>query len=186
MATVSTARATLDDLYRVEGKAELIGGKVVELMASGWQPNRIAKRIVRSLDDYAEARGQGEAFGDGLGYAVPELPSGRESFCPDASFHDGPPPVNRMRFIDGSPTFAVDVRSEDDYGPAAEAEMAAKRDDYFQAGTKVVWDVDPVAEEVRVYRADTPTTPTVYRPGQAAEAEPAVPGWKVDVAWVFG
>jgi hypothetical protein len=41
MATVPTARATLDDLYRVEGKAELIGGKVVELPASGWKPSRV-------------------------------------------------------------------------------------------------------------------------------------------------
>ena len=57
---------------------------------------------------------------------------------------------------------------------------------YFQAGTKVVWDVDPVAEEVRVYRADAPITPTVYRPGQLAEAEPAVPGWTVGVTWLFG
>ena len=34
--------------------------------------------------------------------------------------------------------------------------MAAKRADYFAAGTAVVWDVDPVAELIHVYRADTP------------------------------
>ena len=51
-----------------------------------------------------------------------------------------------MRFIEGPPTFAVEVRSENDYGPAAEREMAAKRADYFEAGTLVVWDVDPDAE----------------------------------------
>lgn len=186
MATVQPARATLEDLYRVEGKAELIGGKVVELMASGRRPSRVSKRILRSLDDYAESQGRGEAFGDGLGYAIPELPSGRESFCPDASYYDGPPSTNDMRFITGPPTFAAEVRSENDYGPAAETDMATKRDDYFQAGTAVVWDVDPIAQEVRVYRATTPTTPTIYRPGETAEAEPAVPGWRVDMAWLFG
>jgi hypothetical protein len=62
MATVQPARATLDGLYRVEGKAELIGGKVVELIASGRQPSRIAKRIVRSPNFDAESRGHGEAF----------------------------------------------------------------------------------------------------------------------------
>ena len=45
-----------------------------------------------------------------------------------------------------SPTFAVEVRSEGNYGDAAEEEMAAKRADYFQAGTAVVWDVDPIAQ----------------------------------------
>ena len=39
-----------------------------------------------------------------------------------------------MRFIEGPPTLAVEVRSENDYGDAAEREMAAKRADYFAAG----------------------------------------------------
>ena len=59
-----------------------------------------------------------------------------------------------MRFIDGPPTFAVEVRSEHDYGAKAETELAAKRADYFQAGTRVVWDVDPLAKTIAVYRAD--------------------------------
>jgi len=36
----------------------------------------------------------------------------------------------------------------------------------------VVWDVDPIAECIHVYRATD-------RRGQLAEAEPAVPGWQV-------
>jgi Uma2 family endonuclease len=79
----------------------------------------------------------------------------------------------------------VEVRSEGDYGPAAEAEMAAKRADYFQAGTRVVWDVDPEAERVHAYRADDPATPTTYRRGEVADAEPAVPGWRIPVEEVF-
>ena len=38
--------------------------------------------------------------------------------------------------------------------------MAARRADYFEAGTRVVWDVDPVAEVIHVYRADRPDAPT--------------------------
>jgi Uma2 family endonuclease len=78
------------------------------------------------------------------------------------------------------------VRSEDDYGPAAEAEMAAKRRDYFAAGTQVVWDVDVLRSEgVNVYRATDPLNATVYRRGQIAEAEPAAPGWKMPVDDLF-
>jgi Uma2 family endonuclease len=90
-----------------------------------------------------------------------------------------------MRFITGPPTFAVEVRSENDYGAAAEALRAAKRDDYFIAGTQVVWDVDPDAKLIHVYRASDPDAATTYRRGDQAEAEPAVPGWRVDVAWIF-
>jgi Uma2 family endonuclease len=186
MSTTTPKRATIDDLYRVEGKAELIGGRVVHLMPTGHKPNKVAFRIARSLDDYSEATGQGEAYTDNMGFTVPELPSGRESFSPDASYYVGPLPGNPMRFIEGPPTLAVEVRSENDHGPAAEREMAAKRADYFAAGTLVVWDVDPEAELIHVYRAADPSNPVTYGRGHQAEAEPAVPGWRVDVDGVFG
>src|SRR5436190_19702668 len=144
MSVVHQARATLDDLYRTPEKAELIGGRIVRFMATGRNPSRVAGRIYRSLDDHAAQTGKGEAHPDNLGYAIPELPSGRESFSPDASYYDGPLPANLMRFIEGAPTFGAEVRSENDYGPAAEAEMADKRTDYFAAGTQVIWDVDPL------------------------------------------
>src|SRR5947207_6398638 len=90
MAQVEQARATLEDLYREPGKAELIGGSIVRFMATGHLPNRIAFRIARSLDDYSENLGRGVAYTDNIGYAVRELASGRESFSPDASYYDGP------------------------------------------------------------------------------------------------
>lgn len=61
-----------------------------------------------------------------------------------------------------------------------------KRRDYFAAGTQVVWDVDVLrTETVNVYRASEPNKPTVYRRGEAAEAEPAVPGWTMPVNDLF-
>ena len=47
----------------------------------------------------------------------------------------------------------------------------------FAAGTLVVWEVDVV----RVYRASDPERPTIYRSGDVAEAEPALPGWSMPV-----
>jgi Uma2 family endonuclease len=178
-------RATLDDLYREEGKAELIGGRIVRYMGTGYKPNQVAKRIVRSLDDFSEVSGSGNVGTDGLVYAVPELLSGRESFSPDASFYTGPLPTNLMRFIEGPPTLAVEVRSENDYGRAAERDMALKRADYFAAGSLVVWDVDPIAECIHVYRGPADEPEVTYRRGDTAEAEPAVPSWTVSLDWIF-
>src|SRR5262245_44793979 len=115
MATGIETRATVEDLYRAEGRAELIDGKVVELMASGDLPCDVGLNIAISLRQYAARAGQGIAKGDGQGYVVPELPSGRESFQPDASYHRGPRPKDRMHFIQGAPTFAVEVRSQGGY-----------------------------------------------------------------------
>jgi Uma2 family endonuclease len=185
MSSATQAAATIDDLRRVDGKAELIAGKIVQLMPTGFLPSQVAARIYRSLDDHASTSGRGVAFTDNTGYVVPELTSGRQSFSPDASYYVGPPPKDDMDFVPGPPTFAVEVRSKGDYGDAAEAEIAAKRADYFEAGTKVVWDVDPQAELIRVYQAATPDEPTVLGSGQVADAEPAVRGWRVPVDHLF-
>jgi Uma2 family endonuclease len=186
MASITQSAATIDDLYLVSEKAELIGGRIVRIMPSGDAPNSAALEIVVSLREHARRTGVGTAYTDGIGFALKTpLPNGRQSFSPDASFHTGARPPNRMRFVDGAPTFAVEVRSENDYGVAAEAAMAAKRADYFAAGTLVVWDVDPVARTVSVYRADPNKPESVYTSGQVAEAEPAVAGWRLAVDDIF-
>lgn len=138
MGLTSRTRATLADRMAEPGKAELIGGRVVPLLPTGYRPNRVAARIFRSLDDHAVAIGRGVAFTDDMGFAVPELSSGRQSFSPDAAYVLGPIPSDEMDFVAGPPTLAVEVRSKGDYGGAAEAEIAAKRADYFEAGTAVV------------------------------------------------
>jgi Uma2 family endonuclease len=91
-----------------------------------------------------------------------------------------------VKFLEGAPIFAVEVRSESDYGPDGRARNSAKRADYFAAGTLVVWDVDLLSPDVvRVYRVDNPITPTIYRRGEMAEAEPALPGWTMPVDRLF-
>ena len=185
MATAQV-RETLHDLLREPGKAELIGGRIVRYMPVGHLPSRVASRIFRSLAEYSERIDRGYAYTDNMGFTVAELSSGRQSFSPDTSYYDGPLPSNPMRFIEGPPTLAVEVRSENDYTPSAEREMAAKRFDYFEAGTAAVWDVDPVAETITLFRSPNPDTAVVFTRGQVAEAEPAVRGWVVDVDWVFG
>lgn len=91
-----------------------------------------------------------------------------------------------MRFVEGAPVFAAEVRSEGDYGPAAEEQMVLKRADYFAAGTLVVWDVDLLGPEVvRSYRANEPE-PRVFRRGEVTDAEPAVLEWRMLVDELFG
>jgi Uma2 family endonuclease len=176
---------TLDDLYRVKGKAELINGRIIHQLRAGFLPGRVGARIIRSLDDHAEATVRGVALPDNVGFVVPELSSGRQSFSPDAAYYLGAIPSNPMRFVDGPPTFAVEVRSESDYGDAAEAAIAAKRADYFEAGTLVVWEVDPIHETVRKYAKDRSDQPEHFVRGQEADAEPAIPGWRLALDRIF-
>src|SRR5436853_1937398 len=131
-------RATIEDLYKVEGKAELVNGEIVEMPPAGEDPGFASLKIASRLLNYTEQTGQGRAYGDGVGFHV-HLPH-REAFSPDAAYHIGP--HMGMRFAEGAPVFAVEVRSENDYGRGAEEKIQEKRADYFACGTLVVWDVD--------------------------------------------
>lgn len=176
------SRATIQDLYRVPGKAEIVNGEVVAMSPTGGDPGYAGDEIFACLREYRRRTKLGRAVGDNKAFRV-RLPH-RESLSPDAAFYIGPRPG--MKFYEGAPVFAVEVRSEYDSGPEAEKEMAAKRADYFASGTKVVWDVDLLSEEVvRVYRAEAPERPSVYRRHEVAEAEPAVHGWRMPVDDLF-
>jgi Uma2 family endonuclease len=128
----TTHKATVQDLYRVKGKAELINGEIVQMPPTGYLPGYAASEILISLREHERATGNGRAVGDNVGFTV-TLPN-RESFSPDAAWYTGQP--SGMKFLEGAPVFAVEVRSESDYGLAAERQLAAKRRDYFAAGTE--------------------------------------------------
>jgi Uma2 family endonuclease len=172
--------ATVEDLYHVpdSGKAELVNGELVLMSPAGGLHGYAAGAIHASLFQHGQRSRSGVAIPDNVGFIV-DLPN-RRSFSPDVAFWTGGPLT--PKFIDGAPVFAVEVRSEDDYGPSAERRLAAKRADYFAAGTEVVWDVDLRSGPlVRVYRRATPLEPDVYGRGDRAAAEPAVPGWSMPV-----
>src|SRR5437763_620004 len=176
-------QATVEDLYRIpdNGKAEIVNGEIVLVSPTGDMPGRAGGAIYVSLRGI-ERRAGGRAYPDNVGFRV-ELPN-RKSFSPDAAFYVGKP--SGMKFLEGAPVFAAEIRSENDYGREAEVELASKRRDYFAAGTLVVWDVDLLSNDVvKVYRASDPDNPKVYRRGEGAEAEPALPSWRLSVYELF-
>lgn len=183
ISTMATKpQATVEDLYHVPGKAELVNGELVLMPFTGHAHGKAVMEIAASLYGYGRRTKRGQAFGDNVGFLV--RLANRRSFSPDAAFYTGP--SFGSKFIEGAPVFAVEVRSEEDYGPVAERAMAAKRADYFAAGTLVVWDVDVLRDGwIRVHRATSPEQPTVFRRGEAAEAEPAVPEWTFPVDQLF-
>jgi Uma2 family endonuclease len=178
---VANLEATIEDLYRVPGKAEIVNGEIVLMSPTGAAPNYAATEIVFSLREYSRRTKSGYAVNDNAAFQV-QLPN-RKSFSPDAAYHVGK--WTGMKFFEGAPIFAVEVRSEGDYGPAAENAMVRKRADYFAAGTLVVWDVNLLSDEViKSFRAGAPE-PRIFKRGENADAEPAVPGWSMPVDDLF-
>jgi Uma2 family endonuclease len=179
-----TRAAVIASLEHIESRAEIVDGRIVPMLPVTVAHARGSFRIAASLDEHSLRTGVGVAVGDSVAFIV-NLPR-RWSFSPDAAYHLGPDHGSRFRYPEGAPVFAAEIRSESEYGKAAERQMAAKRAEYFAAGTLVVWDVDVLREHVvRVYRASAPESPTTYRRGEMAEAEPAVPGWAFAVDQLY-
>lgn len=174
--------ATIEDLYNApdDGNYEIVDGRLVKLMSTGDDPNFTAGEIFASLREYAHKHPEGRARTDGVAYVV-DLPN-RKSFSPDASFSYT---RSGMRFVNGAPLFAAEVRSEHDHGSTADREYARKRMDYFAAGTEVVWDVDPESQTVRSFRREASNAPIVFHMGEMANAEPALTGWRIAVDDLF-
>lgn len=173
--------ATIEDLYKVDGQAEIINGEIVFMSPTGRIPNRAAGSIYTSLRAHEPQIPGGYAYTDNIAYKV-DLPD-RDSFSPDASFDYG---ELSMKFAEGAPAFAVEVRSENDYGARAERKIKQKKEDYFACGTQVFWDVDVLSDTpVKSFNADDPDTPRIFRRGERADAEPAVPGWTFAVDDLF-
>lgn len=181
---VANLEATIEDLYILpkEQKAEIINGEIVLMSPTGAAPSFAASEIFVSLREYSRRTKTGYAVGDNAAFVV-NL-TNRKSFSPDAAFYVGE--WTGMKFFEGAPVFAVEVRSEGDYGAGAEAEIAKKRADYFAARTVAVWDVNLLSEDViKLYSVYSPDVPRIFRRGEIANAEPAVPGWSMPVDDLF-
>ena len=179
-STVRSREELIEELYHLPEnmKAEIIDGAIVPMSPTGGKPSRVSGLIFASLLAYERQTGQGSALPNNAGFIV-DLPR-RGSFCPDASY--SVKQVLDENFVNGAPIFAAEVRSKGDYGPKAERAIRAKIADYFAAGTLVVWDVDALQnKKIRVYRASEPDQPVIYGIDDEAEAEPALPGWRVAV-----
>ncbi|HKV09250.1 MAG TPA: Uma2 family endonuclease [Thermoanaerobaculia bacterium] len=156
---------------------ELITGGFVANKTAGCLSGRAAGLIYRSLSKYEQESGKGYAFPDNVGFlADPQ----QRSFSPNAAFWTGELPEDGS-FLRGAPVFAVEVRTERDYGDEAEWIIGSKQQDYFTAGTQIVWDVDVLGRQeiIKAYRADQPNNPIVFKRGDRANAEPALPGWSM-------
>jgi Uma2 family endonuclease len=178
----ATTEELFEKLYRTKGKAEIINGEIIQMPPTGFEPGRASYRTTSKLMEYERQTQKGYAIPDNVAFKV-NLPN-RKSFSPDAAFYTGKP--TGMKFLEGAPVFAVEVRSENDYGEKAEKAISEKRADYFAAGTEIVWDVDLLGEDVvKSYSRDNPNIPKTFRRGEIADAEPTLPNWTMAVDELF-
>lgn len=156
---------------------ELDDGILVTMPPPSHTHARRQARVIRYLTD-AEDAGLGEVCGD-VGVILRRNPD--RVVGPDAAFVlTASLPVKRSSegYLETIPEIAVEVRSKNDTNP----EIAAKNDEYFQAGVVEVWVIDPNARTVAVCRANQSVT--VF-PDTVALTSVLLPGFAVPVANLF-
>ena len=137
------------DIDRTEGKlCELIDGVLVE-KAVGFREAFLASHLGRLMGNYAEQQKLGIILGaDGTVELFPgqvRIPD--VAFYPWGKLPGGQVPEEPIPEL--APDLAIEVLSRTN----TRGEMFAKRKDYFFAGVKLVWFIDPRKKTVEVYTA---------------------------------
>jgi Uma2 family endonuclease len=145
-----------DVLARPNGEkclCELVDGVLVE-KAMGLYESLLAVQLGYFFQLYLDAHPLGVVAGEaGMLRLAPGLVRAPDvSFLSWDHFPDHLLPADAVPGL--APDLAVEILSESN----TEAEMERKRDEYFSAGTKLTWLVDPSTRTVRIY-----TNPTDFR-----------------------
>jgi Uma2 family endonuclease len=156
-----------DSLY------ELIDGTLVK-KPMGIEESKLAVRLGGKLDDFAERHGLGSVSGaDGPFRATAGLVR-----MPDVAFFSD----NRLENeIEGEsissavPDLGVEVLSKGN----TKAEMERKLNEYFAAGVRCVWMLDPKRREVKVYTS--PQEFTVLTEDDELDGGDILPGFRYSI-----
>jgi len=174
--------ATEQDLLEAESRSnricELIDGTLVEkAMAS--RESMLAAELIYSIRGYLDTRKFGAVLApDGLLKILPE-----QIRAPDVSF------IRWERFSGGQlpeaaifavvPDLAVEILSEGN----SEDEMDRKLRDYFQAGVRLVWYIEPKSRTARAYTAVQDWTEV--GPNDSLQGGEVLPGFELPLAQLF-
>jgi Uma2 family endonuclease len=174
-------RATIDDLVRLNNngsQCELVDGTLVE-KAMGWRESLIAALLVELIGGYARRNNLGVVTGaDGFIQLLGSLVRGPDvAFISWARLPDGQIPQDAIPQI--VPDLAVEVISVGN----TLTEMSRKRREYFHAGVRLVWMVDPRERTVAVYTSINDYE--ILDEDQVLRGHDVVPGLEIQLAEVF-
>jgi Uma2 family endonuclease len=157
---------------------ELIDGTLVEKTMGAYEA-RVGGLIVHFIEGFLEAHDFGISFGADATLRI--LP--RQVRLPDVSFVSWTKLPNRELPAESVaplvPDLAIEVLSESN----TRREMERKRRDYFTAGVRRVWQVDPDTRSAEVFTAPEQSTP--IGPNGELDGEDILPGFRLSLAHLF-
>ena len=158
---------------------ELIDGRIVERMVN-LDHGDYAGNIFMHLKPYVREHKLGRVSVE-AGFILRRTADGDTVRGPDVVFVEASrlEGVDTSKFIEGAPTLAIEVISPNDSSWEVEDKVRL----YFEAGTRVVWIVDPRRRSVTVRRPDGP--PATYIEGDIVPGGAILPGFELPVKDIF-
>lgn len=174
--------ATVQDLVHVEarekGRFELVDGTLVE-KAMGYRESALAGVILALLRAFVVPRNLGIVTGEA---GMVQIFRGLVRM-PDVAYVSWDRVPGRAMPADPVPSLAPDLAVEVLSAGNTPAEMRRKRQEYFRAGVRLVWEVEPNDRTVAVYTA--PEGPTVLTAGQNLDGGVVLQGFTLALNDVF-
>jgi Uma2 family endonuclease len=101
------------------------------------------------------------------------------AFVPWSALPGGKPPPREDAVPEVVPTLAVEVLSKTN----TRTEMTRKRGEYFRAGVKIVWEIDPATKSARVYTS--PKDFLTIPPDGSLDGGDVMPGFSLSLRAIF-
>ena len=174
---------TAEQLYELPDDGlnyELLRGTLVSEPVPGRIHGRTVARISQLLSNFVNAKRLGVVYTGDTGFVLARHPDTVRG--PDVAFlsNERERETEGARpYIPGAPDLAVEVVSPSD----RTREVLGKVSDYLAAGSRIVWVVNPVREEVSVFRS--PFAPRVLADTDLLDGEDVLPGFSVTIAEIF-
>ena len=179
---LETELLTLEEFERLPDdgwRLELVRGQLVREPLAGFEHGEISIRIASFLFEFAREHGLGSVVGPDCGFVLfDEPPTVR---APDVAFvREDRLAFDRKRFAPMAPDLAVEVLSPSN----TMSEIHEKVLDYLDAGTRLVWVVDPGPRTIAVYRSRD-SIRLITAEGEIDGAD-VLPGFRRRVSELFG
>lgn len=147
------SRMSAEELLRLnmpEARRELVRGELIVREPAGFRHGDVAARLLIAVGTFVESRSLGRVFTAETGFRLRTNPDTVRA--PDVAFvrHDRLPEPPPRGYAAIAPDLVIEVLSPDD----RPGEVLSKVGDWLEAGTTLVWVVDPDGRTARVYRAD--------------------------------
>ena len=181
--TIAAKLLTADDLWNMPGNGEgyeLVQGELRPMAPSGQDHSSIGVNLLIPLGAFVKEKKLGRVTTADGGYLINRTPDTVRA--PDIGFVRSdrlPNGRSTLKYFPGPPDLAVEIISPHD----VYADVDEKVREFLDAGTRLVWVVNPRRQSVTIFRNDN--TITALRPTDTLSGEEVLPGFSMIVSEIF-